>query len=112
VTAAEVSGVLHLVVNAGGTPFHAIRASNGTWTRLSSVYAQTGRPGSLTEVAVTEGPLGGELVLAIHACCTGANSDRLMYTTRDPLGSWTPFQQFPPPREGAGGVNALAVVAE
>ena len=48
VAAAAVDGELHLAVVTGHQPYlwHAIRHANGTWTRLGSVPAATGRPGT------------------------------------------------------------------
>ncbi|HYN93615.1 MAG TPA: hypothetical protein VES42_07175 [Pilimelia sp.] len=111
-TAAEADNMMHLVVHGRGGPFHAVRALNGTWSSLTNVFGQTGSPGTLKEMAATEGPVSGDLLLAVAVCCVPGHQDRLLFLTRKPNGTWSGFRQIPSPPGGASGVDNLAVVAE
>jgi hypothetical protein len=110
---APVGSDVHLVTIGTGAPFHAVRSPDGTWTRFSNIYGQSGDPSPAGDVRLTTAEVSGKLLVAVQTSGTPRNPAQLVYAIRHNDNRWTPIAPFPgPPNVDIDIVRALAVAQE
>lgn len=96
-----IAGQLHVLGTNGGTLFHALRRTNGTWTSFNSVENQAGEIGLVIDVAAAN--VAGSLHVVARVGGGG-----IFHTVRAPNGSWTAFADIKGLARDPGSVRDVA----
>lgn len=91
-----------LVANGYGRLYHAIRNSDGSWTRLGDVASQTGNPGRISRVAV------GADVGVLQILVSTSDNGGVYHAIRFANGTWSAMGDVKSQTGNPGWVNDVA----